>query len=201
MAKYRCPDCGYTYDETAGDAHEGLTPGTTWEQVPDNWNCPDCAVRSKPDFVLVGEGPEQAAPAIDPATRMTASAAPEQVGREFEAVRSNQVREGVILTTMVAGQAVALTRVDGELRAFSPKCPHLGMPLGRGRVAHGTITCPFHGARFDLRTGENVQWANALLRLSMPSWTHGMLAMGRKPAALKMFPASEREGAVFVQIG
>lgn len=59
MAKYQCPDCGYTYDEAAGHAHEGFPPGTPWAAVPERWSCPDCAVRDKVDFArLEGEPPD-----------------------------------------------------------------------------------------------------------------------------------------------
>ena len=47
---YRCPVCQYVYDEVKGEAREGFPPGTPWEQIPDDWCCPDCAVREKPDF-------------------------------------------------------------------------------------------------------------------------------------------------------
>ena len=53
MAEHRrhaCPGCGYVYDEAKGDAHEGFPPGTPWSAVPDDWACPDCSVREKPDF-------------------------------------------------------------------------------------------------------------------------------------------------------
>ena len=50
MSRYVCPGCGYAYDEHAGDAHEGLPPGTAWSDVPDDWVCPDCGVREKVDF-------------------------------------------------------------------------------------------------------------------------------------------------------
>jgi rubredoxin len=49
--RYRCPDCGYVYDEAAGDAHEGYAPGTLFARLPDDFVCPDCAVRAKEDFV------------------------------------------------------------------------------------------------------------------------------------------------------
>lgn len=51
MSKYRCDNCGHTYDEEAGDPREGFAPGTLWSQIPDDWFCPDCAVRDKVDFV------------------------------------------------------------------------------------------------------------------------------------------------------
>jgi rubredoxin len=56
MMRYRCPGCGYVYDESRGDAHQGFAPGTTWAQVPDDWACPDCAVNEKSDFKLVAPG-------------------------------------------------------------------------------------------------------------------------------------------------
>ena len=55
MSCYQCPDCGYTYDEAKGDAHEGYPPGIKFVDLPDDFVCPDCAVRYKEDFVnLVG---------------------------------------------------------------------------------------------------------------------------------------------------
>lgn len=49
-ARYECTDCGYVYDEAQGCPHEGFPAGTTWSQIPDDWACPDCAVRDKVDF-------------------------------------------------------------------------------------------------------------------------------------------------------
>nr|WP_231880507.1 MULTISPECIES: rubredoxin [unclassified Alcanivorax] len=50
--QFQCPNCGYTYDEQHGDENEGFPPGTRWLQIPNDWACPDCAVREKVDFVL-----------------------------------------------------------------------------------------------------------------------------------------------------
>lgn len=54
FAKYKCPGCGYTYDEEKGHPREGFPAGTTWESVPDDFSCPDCAVRDKVDFEKLG---------------------------------------------------------------------------------------------------------------------------------------------------
>ncbi len=51
MTVWRCPDCGYTYDEAKGDAHEGYAAGTPLAALPDDFVCPDCCVREKADFV------------------------------------------------------------------------------------------------------------------------------------------------------
>ena len=49
----RCPGCGYTYEVAAGNELEGFAAGTAWDDVPDDWCCPDCGVREKVDFVPV----------------------------------------------------------------------------------------------------------------------------------------------------
>jgi rubredoxin len=56
MARYQCPDCSYVYDEMRGEVHEGFAPNTSWAQIPDDWACPDCAVRDKGDFIPLGSG-------------------------------------------------------------------------------------------------------------------------------------------------
>lgn len=50
-ARYQCDDCGFVYDEAKGCPDEGFPPGTKWAEIPEEWACPDCAVREKPDFV------------------------------------------------------------------------------------------------------------------------------------------------------
>ncbi len=64
MVRYQCPDCSYIYDEVIGEVHEGFPPNTLWAQIPEDWACPDCAVRDKPDFIPLGsdELREQAGP-------------------------------------------------------------------------------------------------------------------------------------------
>lgn len=47
---YRCPACGYIYDPDKGDPTSGIEPGTSFEDLPDNWLCPLCGTE-KGDFV------------------------------------------------------------------------------------------------------------------------------------------------------
>jgi rubredoxin len=46
---WRCALCAFVYDEAKGMPDEGVAPGTRWEDVPETWNCPDCAA-NKADF-------------------------------------------------------------------------------------------------------------------------------------------------------
>ena len=61
-----------------------------------------------------------------------------------------------MLGVEVAGRRVALARVDGEVYAFADNCSHRDFPLSLGEVDAQacTVTCEWHGAAFDLRTGE-----------------------------------------------
>ncbi len=49
MKKYECTVCGYIYDPEIGDPEHGIAPGTPFESLPDNWECPLCGV-GKEDF-------------------------------------------------------------------------------------------------------------------------------------------------------
>jgi rubredoxin len=42
MTKWRCEPCDYVYDPEVGDPENGVAPGTPWEEVPDDWLCPEC---------------------------------------------------------------------------------------------------------------------------------------------------------------
>ncbi len=44
MKKYKCLMCGYIYDPAKGDPDNGVEPGTVFEDLPDDWICPDCGV-------------------------------------------------------------------------------------------------------------------------------------------------------------
>jgi rubredoxin len=44
--------CGFIYDEELGLPEEGIAPGTRWDEIPEDWSCPDCGV-SKEDFEII----------------------------------------------------------------------------------------------------------------------------------------------------
>lgn len=52
---------------------------------------------------------------------------------------------------------LAVYRVAGEFYAIADRCPHAGAVLCGGEVESGVLTCPGHGSRFDIRTGERVR--------------------------------------------
>jgi rubredoxin len=52
MKQWECTVCGFIYDEAKGLPEEGIAPGTSWDDIPDDWVCPECGV-GKDDFEMV----------------------------------------------------------------------------------------------------------------------------------------------------
>lgn len=47
MKKYECNRCEYIYDPLMGDPENGIAPGTPFENLPDDWECPDCTAHKE----------------------------------------------------------------------------------------------------------------------------------------------------------
>ena len=60
MKVWECLVCGWLYEEAKGWPEDGIAPGTRWEDVPDDWLCPECGV-GKEDFDMVEVAPSEAA--------------------------------------------------------------------------------------------------------------------------------------------
>lgn len=78
------------------------------------------------------------------------------------------------------GLEVLLLEHEGQPLALSNRCPHQGRPLDRGRILHGSISCPFHGACFDLRSGQALK--------------------GPGGGALHRFESRVEQGRIFVDV-
>jgi nitrite reductase/ring-hydroxylating ferredoxin subunit len=113
---------------------------------------------------------------------------------------SNQIRSGEMFSTTIDGTKLLLSRVENEVKGVIDKCTHLGMPMRKGKFAGTVITCPFHGSRFDIATGENLDWVTGVLGAPMPKWACKIISLGKKPAPLTTLVVTERDGEVFVEL-
>lgn len=77
---------------------------------------------------------------------------------EFATVAStDELDDGEGTVVEASGHTIALFRVDGDFYAIGNECTHMGGPLGEGDLDGTTVTCPWHGAQFDVTSGEALQ--------------------------------------------
>lgn len=78
-------------------------------------------------------------------------------------VRKDEIEPGSGKTVHVEETPVALFNVAGTYYAVHNTCRHRGGPLGEGELFDSVVTCPWHGWRYDVTTGEKV--ANPEIRV------------------------------------
>lgn len=133
--RYVCRVCGYIYDEALGDPDGGLPPGTRFDDIPDDWECPDCGV-SKADFTPL-EAPDEAAarPMQSRVGTGIPGGSPDQIviigagmaGWETaRAIREEMPRQAITLITQCTGDVY-------------PK-PQLSAAAAKGRAPEDLIT-------------------------------------------------------------
>src|SRR5947208_14508155 len=64
------------------------------------------------------------------------------------------LQEGGLLKADFLGKPIVLSMVDGEVYAIDAVCSHEGGPLEDGTLEGYVVECPWHGSKFDVRTGE-----------------------------------------------
>jgi nitrite reductase/ring-hydroxylating ferredoxin subunit len=68
---------------------------------------------------------------------------------------SARLRARLPVVVRAHGRTVRVVEIDGDILAHDTVCPHLGGPLDEAPVEDGCIRCPWHGYRFDVRSGRN----------------------------------------------
>src|SRR5207244_8369433 len=86
-----------------------------------------------------------------------AAASGDLEGPDFEnGCEIDKVADGEMLLGHAFGEAILVARCGEELVAIGAICTHYGGPLSKGLMVDCTVRCPWHHARFDLRTGEAI---------------------------------------------
>ena len=96
--------------------------------------------------------------------------------------KASEIAPGQAKCVDVGKLPIALFNIDGTLYAIDDTCTHSGGPLSEGDLDGTEVTCPWHGAVFDLKTGEalnpparkgvscyKVQVNNGEIQINMPS--------------------------------
>jgi len=75
------------------------------------------------------------------------------MGERVRVASLAEVPPGTGRQVQVSGRALAIYNLDGIMHAMDGTCTHRGGPLGEGALVGNVVTCPWHGARFDVTTG------------------------------------------------
>ena len=74
----------------------------------------------------------------------------------MKVAKTNEIEPGQARLVDVQGKSIALFNVEGQFFALDNTCTHTGGPLAEGEISGHEVTCPWHGARFDVWTGKVV---------------------------------------------
>lgn len=66
----------------------------------------------------------------------------------------SDIDEGGLMEVEIGGEPVCLAKVGGVICAFTDTCTHVGGPLSEGELDGDVLTCPWHAAQFNVRTGK-----------------------------------------------
>jgi len=75
------------------------------------------------------------------------------MGERVRVASLAEVPPGTGRQVQVSGRALAIYNLEGIMHAIDGTCTHRGGPLGEGALVGNVVTCPWHGARFDVTTG------------------------------------------------
>lgn len=108
--------------------------------------------------------------------------------------RSDELAIGQMKAFAVGGEKIVLYHLTDGFFATQANCTHVFAPLGRGKlIADSQVQCPFHRARFDIRTGQVTDWANFPPGIQL-------LNVVRREKALRTFAVNVTDGNVQVNV-
>ena len=108
--------------------------------------------------------------------------------------QTSDIKRGQMKAFTVDGHKIVVYNLTDGFFATQASCTHMFAPLSRGKIIEGRmVQCPLHRARFDIRTGEVVDWANFPPGIQL-------LNVVRSEKALKTYPVTVKDGEVRVRI-
>ncbi len=109
--------------------------------------------------------------------------------------KSSELQEGESKAVEAGESKLLLYRLSDGFYATQARCTHMWANLAKGQILNDAcIQCPFHRARFDIRTGEVKEWAN---------WPKGVQLLNavRPEKALQTYPVMTEGDELYVEVG
>lgn len=105
----------------------------------------------------------------------------------------NALEIGTMTKFKLDGTNVLLYRLEDGYYATQRRCSHMRLPLDKGTIDGDVVQCPFHRARFNIKSGEVENWASFPPGIQICN-----VILNEK--ALKTFPVKVEDGAVLIDI-
>jgi 3-phenylpropionate/trans-cinnamate dioxygenase ferredoxin component len=83
-----------------------------------------------------------------------------------DVAQTDQIPAGTMKSIIVDEKNILVSNVGGKFYAIGGKCTHAGGDLSKGTLEGNIVTCPKHGAQFDVMTGKNLRGPKIIIRLS-----------------------------------
>ena len=74
----------------------------------------------------------------------------------LEVAKTSEITEGTMKAYIVQGNNILVVNYKGNYYAIGGKCTHMGGDLSKGKLEGKIVTCPRHGSKFDITTGESI---------------------------------------------
>lgn len=94
----------------------------------------------------------------------------------------------------VGDRKVLLLNQAGTLHAVDNVCPHLKLPMQKGKIKGCNIVCPWHRSSFDLNSGEVVTWS------PFPPVVGKVLGSISSPKPIAVFPTRIEDGNIWIEV-
>ena len=114
-----------------------------------------------------------------------------------EVAKVNEIPDGKMKHVEVDGKEVLVANIGGKFYAISDRCGHMNALLSMGNLTGNTVTCPFHGAKFDVITGKKL--TEPILTPSQgmeplpPTWQKFFENVGQLMAHIKTYDQTSYE--------
>jgi len=105
------------------------------------------------------------------------------------------VPAGVLKSFYAGTTQIVVARLGDGFCAVAARCPHMGGPMAKGTLNGHVITCPRHGSKFDMCTGENLEWVTGT-----PGLIRGVLTVGRQARPIRTYEVTEEGGKLYASL-
>ena len=76
--------------------------------------------------------------------------------------KTSEVQDGKLMHITAGGKEIVVTKLDGNYYAMDNVCTHAGADLHEGELSDNELTCPWHGAKWDVTTGNQIWFPQKL---------------------------------------